>query len=511
MNANKKMVWFICLTAITFMVISQTPVSALQPKPGGTFVHVVPPVLGFDIHKEVVGGSMECLSAIFSSIVRYDENGGIAPELAESWDVSADGKVYTFHLRENVYFHNGRKMTSADVKYSIERILNPETASARIDTLWLITKIETPDDKTIIFTLSQPFVPFLAYLANEWVGIVAKENVEDGGINSHPIGTGPFMFKKMVAGSYVLLEKNPRYFKKGLPYLDALKFQVITEPTAAVAAFRSKKADMSTLYTGADEKLFRRVKGLKWEKTPILPFAAMFFNHTKPPFDNPKVRLAVSYAIDRQEQIDFANFGFGKVTAPIPEGLPEYSVPVNELAGYQHDIKKAKQLLQEAGYPEGFTFKLMACGDFQYYLSHCQVIQSQLKAIGINAEIVSLEWGAYIQSLFGSEGYDAFFLDFQVLPLDPDVYIYRLFHSQGLWNARKFSDPQVDKLLEKGQVAVDLTQRKKIYRDLQIRLTDVAAAIWLYAFEYTYPIQPWVEGLMFPPTIPSYEGVWINK
>ena len=139
------------------------------------------------------------------------------------------------------------------------------------------------------------------------------------------------------------------------------------------------------------------------------------------------------------------------------------------------------------------------------------MIQSQLKEIGINVEIVSLEWGAFIGALFGSEGYDAFFLDFQVLPLDPDVYIYRVFHSQGLWNARKFADSQVDELLEKGRIEIDLNKRQKIYKDLQIRLADVAGAIWLYSIQYHYPIQPWVEGLMFPPTIPSYEGAWINK
>ncbi len=511
MHRKKIVLWSICFIVASLMMFSLTPAKAAEPKRGGTLVVLISQVFGFDIHKEVVGGSMECLSNIFSTLVRYDEKGGIAPELAKSWDISPDGKVYTFKLHDNVYFHNGRKMTSTDVKYSIERMLNPDTGSARIDTLWLITKIEIPDEQTVRFTLSQPFVPFLAYLANEWVGIVAKENVEDGRINSHPVGTGPFMFKKQVTGNYILLEKNPKYFKAGLPYLDALKYQIVIESTAAVAAFRSKKADATAVWDGASERLFKRVKGLKWVKTPPLSFATMFFNHTNPIYNNPKVRLAISYAIDRQEQIDAGSLGFGIVTAPIPEGLPGYAVPVEALSGYQHNIKKAKALLREAGDSDGLTLKLLTCSDFQYYLSHCQFIQSQLKEIGINVEIISLEWGAFIQTLFGAEGYDAFFLDFQVLPLDPDIYVYRIFHSQGLWNARKFSDPKVDELLEKGRLAVDVEQRKKIYRDLQFRLTEIAAAIWLYRLEVNYISQSWVEGTIYPPTIPAYDRAWLNK
>ena len=495
-----------------FGTVLLVPGYASEPKKGGNLVFMASPLFGLDIHKELTHASVQCLGNIYNSLLTYDAKGNIITDLAKSWEMSSDEKVYTFKLHDNVYFHNGRKLIAADVQYSIYRIMDPKNGSPRMDTLWAIEKIETPDDLTVKFTLKKPFAPFLAYVANPWAAIVAKENVEDGSILKHPVGTGPFKFKEMVSGSYVLMEKNTKYFKPGLPYLDTVKQQMESGVSPVVAALRSKKCDLTNRSGGGIVNNVKRIKNLKTYKAPPLQYASMFFNNTKPPFDNPKVRLAISYAIDRQEVIDAGMMGVGNLTAPVPEGLlGNFAMPVNKLAGYKHNYEKGKALLKEAGFENGLTMKLMTTSDFSDYLTICQIIQDQLKNIGIKVEIVSMEWGAFIGSIFQTEGYDAFFIEIAPLALDPDIYLYRLFHSTGIWNARKFSDPVVDKLLDEGRLVSEPGKRKQIYHDLQTRMADIGAAVWLFRTDLNWTIQPWVKGTVINPMVAKFETTWLDK
>lgn len=508
---RKKPVLMILLgLSVILLMGSQTPVLAANPKPGGTLVwRVGADALGLDPHTETIFGSSQLLQNIYSSLLRYDEKGGVAPELAKSWEISPDGLVYTFHLHDNIYFHNGRKMTSADVKYSFERMLDPATGSARRENFVLVDKIETPDDQTVKFVLKESFAPFLVNFADPWAAIVPREIVEDGSIKKQAVGTGPFMIKKRVPGSYTLLEKNPKYFRPGLPYLDALRFQVIAEDSAIVAAMRSKTADISNVW-GKLFELFKTVEGIELVDVPVFSWAMLEFNCSKPPFDNPKLRLALSYAINRQEIIDSVMLGNAKVTAPIPEALAGYAAPWKELPGYQNDYEKAKVLLKEAGYPEGLTFELKTSTAYPPYVPTAQVIQSNLKNIGVNVEIIPLEWGAYIKDITSFETWTACFHSFPSYTPDPDTYLYRWFHSQGAWNIG-FSDAVVDEQLDLGRMITDPNSRKIIYHRAQFRIAELAPAVYTWRTRVAYAMQPYVKGTILTPIRPYFDYTWLDK
>jgi peptide/nickel transport system substrate-binding protein len=505
----KKKSLFIGLSILLVLFLAVSAV-AKEPKYGGTLVwRVGAETASMDPHVANTLGSTQLLSRIYSTLLRYDESANVVPYIAESWKVSEDGLTYTFKLRNDVYFHNGRKLTSADIKYNIERMIDPATGSPRASRFNLVNKIETPDEYTVVFTLKDPFAPFLGNFADPNAMIIPREIVEDESIKKKAVGTGPFMIKEMVPGDYVLLEKNPKYFVKGLPYLDQLKLKLITENSAIAASMRSKAVDFTVVW-GAMYKFFDKMKNIRMQDVPVFAWAMLEFNSSKPPFDNAKLRLALAYAIDRQEIIDAVMLGNAKVTAPVPEGMKGYSADWKTLAGYQVDLEKAKALLKEAGYPDGLKFELKTSTAYAPYVPTAQVIQSNLKKIGVEAEIIPLEWGAYIKDITNFDTWVACFHSFPSYTADPDAYLYRWFHSKGAWNIG-FSDPVVDELLDLGRRLTDVSSRQMVYRRAQVRLAQLAPAVYTWRTRVSYAMQPYVNGVtLTPPTI-YFDGAWLDK
>jgi len=484
--------------------------AAEEPRYGGTLVwRVGAETAAMDPHLANTLGSTQLLGNIYSTLLRYDENAKVVPHIAKSWDISPDGLVYTFKLRDDVFFQNGRKLTAADVKYNIERMTDPATGSPRADRFNLVKQIDTADDYTVVFTLKEAFAPFLGNFADPNVMIVPREIVENDSIKKAAVGTGPFKIKEMVPGDYVLLEKNPNYFIKGQPYLDQLKLKLITENSAIAAGMRSQTVD-GTVVWGAMYKFFEKMPNLQMQDVPVFSWAMLEFNCSKPPFDNAKLRLALAYAIDRQEIIDAVMLGNAKVTAPVPEGMGAYSADWKTLAGYQVDLEKAKTLLKEAGYPDGLKFELKTSTAYAPYVPTAQVIQSNLKKIGVEVEIIPLEWGAYIKDITNFDTWTACFHSFPSYTADPDAYLYRWFHSQGAWSIG-FSDPVVDELLDLGRRLTDVPSRQLVYRRAQMRLAELAPAIYTWRTRVSYALQPYVKGAMLTPVANYLDGVWLDK
>jgi peptide/nickel transport system substrate-binding protein len=505
---NKK-VLFIGLSILLAVCLAASA-SAKEPKSGGTLVwRVGAETASLDPHVANTLGSTELLRNIYDPLLRYDENANVVPHIAKSWEISADSLVYTFKLRDDVYFHNGRKLTSADIKYNFERMIDPATASPRASRFNLTEKIETPDDFTVVFTLKEPFAPYLNNFADTNAMIIPKEIVEDGSIKKQAVGTGAFKLKEMVPGDYVLLEKNPKYFIKGKPYLDNLKLKLITENSAIAAAMRSKTLD-GTIVWGAKYKFFEKMKNIDLVDVPAFAWAMMEFNCSKPPFDNAKLRLALTYAIDRQEIIDSAMLGNAKITAPVPEGMGAFSADWKTLAGYKVDLEKAKALLAEAGYPDGLKFELKTSTAYPPYVPTAQVIQSNLKKIGVEVEIIPLEWGAYIKDITNFDTWAVCFHSFPSYTADPDAYLYRWFHSQGAWNIG-FSDPVVDEQLDLARRLTDIPSRQLVYRRVQKRLAELSPAVYTWRTRRSYAMQPYVKGFKFTPAAIYLDGVWLDK
>lgn len=435
--------------------------------------------IGLDPHVVTAFSSMRRIDLLYSRLVRLDDNLVVVGDLAEKWDIP-DNTTYVFHLRKGVKFHNGRELTSADVKYSLERVLDTKTASPGRSYISTITSIETPDAYTVKVTLSAPLASFLDGLCTNNLSIVAKEVVEaNGNLQKVTGGTGPFMLAEWIPDNSMTLVKNPSYFEAGAPYLDKVIFRVIPEQASLLSGVKSGDLSMATISDGATIRLAAKDSKVTVMNKPGLNVRIFSFNTTAKPFDDVRVRQAFAMTLDRNEILTISEFGMGKPTGPVPVSATQWALPLTKLPYAKPDTAKAKKLLAEAGYPKGFTFKITCASTYEGGLAVAQVIQSELKAIGVTAELEVVEWGVYIDKwvkrdfttmveLRGGSG-------------EPDRFLYRTFYSTGGVNNFLFKDAEVDKYLDMGRTQTAFADRKASYDKLQSLLIEKAPAVFLYS------------------------------
>lgn len=420
--------------------------------------------VGFDPHKVPALSSLQIYRHLYNRLVDMDEGGHIVPELAYSWTIT-DDTIYTFQLREGVKFHNGREMTSHDVKYSFSRILDPATASIAQSYFNMIKEIHTPDDYTVVFQLENPFADFLINLSNVWAAIVPHEVVsQHGDLNQVTCGTGPFMLKEWIPDNYTLLVKNPYYFEEGLPKVDAMKFLIMKDESARIAALRSGTVHISSITSDAAIILANQ-RNLSIISYPSLDYTYLGFNTTKEPFNNPLVRLAFSYAIDRELLADIVYGGEAAVTGPLSPSQKAWAVDVDLFPSYSVDRDRAKELLKEAGYGEGLSFTIKTASTYPYMIDTAISIQNQLSLIGVISNIELVEWGAYVnawrtkdhETLVGLNGSG----------VTPDRALHFFFHTNGTANVWGFSSSKFDALVEKARVTPNEGERYEIYGKAQ--------------------------------------------
>ena len=341
---------------------------------------------------------------IFDPLIELDPSERPVPGLAESWEMT-DDRTFVFHLRHGVKFHNGREMVADDVVFSVERLINPGKGAASRFGEFPGLVAEAIDQYTVKMTLPAPNAGFILELAAEGSAILPREAVEaSGGDLNNPtaenmIGTGPFKFDRYVPNTELSLVRNEEYWREGQPYLDGLLFKYITDESARLAALRAGDIDLAVLRETASSKIVRADSNLVLIERSGTDRALMFLNTQREPFDDMKVRQAMSCALDRQAIIDTVLLGEGAPTPPLPPGDP-MAVPVEELTCYTQDIEKSKALLAEAGLPNGFSFKIMATPQYPVTIQFATVVKDQLPKVGINAEIETVEWGNVITRLF---------------------------------------------------------------------------------------------------------------
>ncbi len=417
----------------------------------------------------------------------------LEPDLAESYTVSDDGLTYTFKLRDGVKFHNGRVMTSADVKYSFERAVNPATqspgggyfsmiggyddvAGGKVGTL---SGIETPDDTTVVFKLSRPDATFLHLMAINFGYIVPKEEVEKAGADwgKKPVGTGAFKFVEWVSGQNIKLERNKDYFRAGVPYLDNITFEFGQDPTVSV--LRLKKGEIDILGDGIPPAQFTEIMGDPTNKDLIaagnqLHTGYVTMNVTQPPFDNLKVRQAVNMAINKDRIVRLINNRAAPASQALPPAMPGYN-PDNK--GYAYDPDGAKKLLAEAGVGEITTELYTMNVDPNPRIA--QAIQQDLAAVGIKAEIRSLAQAEVIAAggtgkapMIWSGGM-AWIADFP----DPANFYYGILGCAGAvdggWNWSRYCNKELDAragnadaMVKDDQSATRITEWKAIFDDV---------------------------------------------
>ena len=438
---------------------------------------------GLDPHVVTAFSSFQILDQIYDGLLEINADLQLEPALATSYTVSPDGLTYTFALREGVTFHNGRPFVAADVVYSYERIVAVETGSPQASRFAQVTSVEAPDDATVVFTIAQPFAPFLANLPN--LRIVAREVVEaNGDLQQVAVGTGPFMLEEIVPDTYTLLVANPDYYRPGEPGVAELKYNVVPEASTRAAGLRTGAYHLIPDVDPATAQTLGNVPGVTLLGVQELSYSLIGMNTSRPPFDDPLVRRALNLAIDRDELVEAVYFGSAVPGGPLSPGLTDWALPVSEFSCYQSDPAAARALLAQAGYPDGVSFDILTLGSLRVVVDAAQVVQAQLAEAGFDATVNVQELGAFVQQWRNSE-FDAF-ASLNGGNIDPDGYLDRTFRTGGSTNVYQYSNPAVDTLLTAGQRAVDPATRRGIYADLQRALAcDGPVAHLAYATLFT--------------------------
>ncbi len=495
------------------VVVTATPPPTPAPKKGGTLIAArAADAKGLDPHKQTAFSSFRMLELIYDPLLAFDKDLKIVPNLAESWKWSDDGKTLTVTLRKNVKFHNGDAMTSDDVKFSFERILDEKTGAAARSSFTDIDKIETPDANTVVFTLKRPNASILSSMTNPNAAIVSKKLVGGGADPAKEVvGTGAFKLVKWDPDRTLTLAANKDFWLPGLPRLDGIEFRTIPDEASILAGLRAKTFDWAlindprvAIRSGAGGSV------LMISRAPALAYHVLQLNASRPMFTDVRVRQAIACAVDRQEVLDTASLGEGEVTGPATP--PYYRANFNDLFCYKKDVDKAKQLLTDAKVTN-LKFKIMAAADEPpTAVAEAQNIQAQLKKIGVETEIETLELGVYVDRWLKAD-FDA------VVALnggnpDPDVMFFRYWHSTGNLNkVAAYNNPDIDKLLEQGRTTAEPEKRKPIYDQVQKKLTEAAPWVWLYVgYEYRV-MQPYVKGFTPLPngSLIYLRDAWLDK
>ncbi len=423
--------------------------------------------------------------AIYDTLVRYDENLNIAPALAESWEFSPDGLKLTLHLRRDVKFHDGTPFNAEAVVFNINRLLDPKTRVPLRTYISFVKSAKALDDYTVELTLKYPHAPALARLTAPVNAMVSPAAVEKYGqdFGTHPVGTGPFMFEKWVRDDYILLKKNTDYWGEG-PYVDELMIRVVPEDEARVLALESGEADVIVRVPPMDVPRLKG-EGFQVVVAPSTREIYLGMNNQYEMLANKRVRQALNYAVNKDAIVQILLQGYGRVVdSPL---TPEYFA-YKKVGPYPYDPDKAKQLLAEAGYPNGFKLTLFTPhGRYLMDYRVAQAVQGYLAKVGVAVEVREMEWATYISTLLkplDESPLQIYLLGWGPWILDPDQMLYPLFHSSQ-WPPNGFAssfyrNDRVDELLQIGTSSVDTEKRRAAYEEAQELIWNDAPWIFMY-------------------------------
>jgi peptide/nickel transport system substrate-binding protein len=424
-------------------------------------------------------------------LVKVDRTGKIAPWLAERWNTT-DNRNYTFFLKKGVRFHNGRELKAADVKFVFERAMNPETKHPYPRYYEAIGDIIVKDDYTITFSLKTLNANFLLNLARQGSVIYPREAVDT--LKSAPIGTGPFRFEEWVRGDRIVLVRNPEYHVKGLPRLDRVTFRFITDPNAVLAALKAGDVDASLSGLGAEhvQELSKDARfALVVGDTTNDVILAM--NNARKPFSDVRVRRAVTHAINKPDVLNGAMFGMGKILGTNVDPLNPYYVDLASAMPY--DPARARKLLAEAGYPNGFDTVLRVSPQYPYTVRTGEILVDQLRKVGVNVKLEQIEWGQWLSRVWKEAEYDLTIIghaeSWDIANYANPKYYFR-------YDSAKFQE-----LFSKSEVTLDDKARRELYAQLQRMLVEDAPAVWLYMHPRLAVTKKGVQGLWKDLPVPA--------
>jgi len=450
---------------------------------------------------------------VVEGLVEYDQNFKPVPSLAERWDASPDGKTITFHLRRDVKWHDGKPFTSADVQYTVLEVIkkvNPRAGTA----YKAVEAVDTPDAYTAVFRLSEPSPAIWSVLSSAEASILPRHLYEGSSPLSNPwnsklVGTGPYVFKEWVRGEYVLLERNPGYWKKDRPYASRIRFRTIPDPGARAAALEAGEVHYTpfSAVPPADVQRLKKLPNIRVETGGYGTFVPMFFfdfNLDRPQFKDKRVRAAFAHAIDRQALADRVWYGFAKpATGPIPSSHAElYTAEVTQ---YAFDPKKAEALLEEAGLKRGadgvrlrITHHTMPYGDL--FKRAGEFLRESLKQVGVDLHLVNLDLAPFLRQIYGERDFDTYSTYYSA-GADPQFGVLRRYWSKSIqkgvaWsNGPGYTNPKADKLIEASFTEIDPRKRREQLVQLQKIAQDDLPSVNLLEIQHFSIVSKQLQGL----------------
>ena len=433
---------------------------------------------GLDPHKQTAFSSLRLLELVYEPLVRLDGKLRLVPALAASWQFSPDGTALTFKLDPKAKFHSGAPVTSADVKASFARILDEKTGSVTRANFLSVASVDTPDPTTVVFNLSQPDAPILTAMADINAAIVPGAAIADGSIGTKAVGSGPFKLERWDPNAREVLVAN-KAWAGGAPPIDGIDISVLPDETAILAALRAGKIDFALVNDPLVASLVAKDTSLQLNREPGLSYHVLQLNPSRKPMTELGVRQAISCAVDRQEALDTASLGEGKVTGPLT--IPAYANDPAALFCYKPDLARAKALMAAAGYPNGFEATVIgATNEPPTAAADAQVLQSQLAQIGVKLTIQMMELNVYVDRWLKGD------FDMAIAEnggrADPYTMYNRYWSRAGnLQKVSNYTDDTLDHLLQQGRVETDPVKRQALFNQFERHLAEASPWIWLYA------------------------------
>lgn len=468
---------------------------------GGTLVvaisadpsHLNPGITtGFDVH--VVADS------IFNGLVGRDANANPVPDLAESWDIEDDGRTYTFHLAENVQWHDGEPFTSEDVKFTFEEVLLNFHSRTKAGLENVLESIETPDENTVVFRFTEPYAPLLQRLDVTEAPILPKHIYEGtdpqtAEANLNPVGTGPFKFESYTPGEEARVVRNENYFKDGLPQVDEVVFRIIPEDSTQIAALEQGEIDYVWRVPGPDIQRLDGDPDIALQSVASGPgggfcIMTLTFNLERDIFQDLAVRQAFAHAINREQLLEQVQFGQGRVaTSPISSAI-EWA-HIDPEPTYEYSSEQANALLDEAGYERGdndtrFTVDIV---HFPVFNRWSEVMRENLADIGVELEIRPLERGAAVETIFTERDFDTNLISY-CNNTDPEIGVRRMYVSDNIGpipfsNGATYENPEIDELFREAASTADRDARAETYAKIQRILKEDLPYWWLVETDFT--------------------------
>ena len=463
--------------------------AAERKRAGEAVIGIAQDLDTLDPHHATAAGTKEVLFNVFEGLVKPNAEGELVPAVASGFSLSADGLTYSFTLRQGVKFHNGRDVTMEDVVWSIERNRQETDGAALIPALGAISDIAY-DDSTLTLTLSEPSLELLAYLT---LAILPADYAEQ---ETAPVGTGPYKFVSRTAQDELVLERNEDYWGEK-PQLKKVTFKVLETAEGLVLGLQGGALDLVMHMTSTQTSQLPK-ESFHVEQGSMNLVQALYLNNASAPFDDVRVRQALCYAVDKQGIIDLAFDGYG-----IPLGtsmFPSFGkYYVSDLTDYYpHDVEKAKALLAEAGYPDGFEMTITVPSNYQPHVDTAEVLKEQLREAGIQVTILPVEWGVWLSDVYGARQFES-----TVTGLTSDNMTARKllerFGSAVSNNFTNYSNEEYDALLAQALSSTDSASQTAIYQEMERNLTENAANVYIQDMADLVAMRSGLEGLRFYP------------